>query len=214
MTIINDTTLRDGEQTASVAFTLEEKCAITSAPRGGQRHEMEIGIPVMGPVEIEAIKCPPRSAGQSDGVVPDDRRDLLAARACPVDTLISIPVSDIHILGKLNRNRDWVLTQVDRFARKALDAGYAVSVGCEDASRADPAFLGEVAETAQRAGAMRIRFADTLGILDPFSTYDAISALRQRIDIGIEMHAHDDLGLATASTWPPSGPAPPMPTPR
>ena len=88
--------------------------------------------------------------------------DVLQTRHLPLDCPSRVP---IHILGKLNRNRDWVLTQVDRFVRKALDAGYAVSVGCEDASRADPAFLGEVAETAQRAGAMRIRSFCLVGIL-------------------------------------------------
>ena len=70
----------------------------------------------------------------------------------------------------------------------------------EDASRADIEFLLSVAETAQHAGAQRFRFADTLGLLDPFATYGRISMLRQTVDLELEMHAHNDLGLATANT--------------
>jgi homocitrate synthase NifV len=70
----------------------------------------------------------------------------------------------------------------------------------EDASRADRSFLLRVAETAQAAGAERIRFADTVGIMEPFGVLDTIKALRAATELDIEMHAHDDLGLATANT--------------
>jgi homocitrate synthase NifV len=61
-------------------------------------------------------------------------------------------------------------------------------------------FLLQVAEAAQKAGARRLRFADTLGILDPVSTSERIQQLRRSTDLEIEMHAHNDFGLATANT--------------
>jgi homocitrate synthase NifV len=82
----------------------------------------------------------------------------------------------------------------------ARDRGLEVAVGGEDASRADPSFLREILDVAAKAGARRFRFADTLGVLDPFSTFAIIETLRSNSDLEIEIHAHDDLGLATANT--------------
>ncbi len=200
---VNDTTLRDGEQTAGVAFTDDEKLAIAAALDAAGVPEMEIGIPVMGEHEVELIQEITRTVCRARTMVwaRMNERDIQAALRCHADIVhVSISVSDLQIERKLRRDRDWVRSTLVNTLQRLLDAGVTPSVGFEDASRADPDFLAEMAVLAQWGGAVRVRYADTLGILDPFQTRDRLAHLRSRIDLDIEIHAHNDLGLATANT--------------
>ncbi len=112
---------------------------------------------------------------------------------------ISISASDIHIEHKLLRDRQWVLESVQRAVEFAKSHTVYVSVNAEDASMADPDFLVQFARASREAGADRIRYCDTVGIMEPFETYKRVKALIEEVDLPIEMHTHNDFGMATAN---------------
>jgi homocitrate synthase NifV len=198
-----DTTLRDGEQAAGIQFKAEHRVAIAKALVACGVRYLEVGIPAMGNQAIEEINevaaaIPEAHCFAWARAHPDD---LKAARSCKVAGLhLSFPVSSIH-LAAWKKDLDWVFQSMQRFVTEAKAYFPLVSIGAQDASRAEPDDLIRMAEAAARLGAHHLRLADTVGILNPQSTAEMIRAIRQAVpELPLEFHGHNDLGLATANT--------------
>ena len=200
---IVDTTLRDGEQTAGVVFSNEEKLKIARLLSEAGVFQLEVGVPAMGGAEKEAIKSMVK-AGLKSSLMGWNRAmtsDIDASIECGLDAVaISISISDVHIKEKLNKTRDWVLETVTQAINYAKSHGLYVSANAEDASRADPAFILQFMETTREAGADRFRYCDTTGSLDPLRAYEEIKGLIQKTGLPIEIHTHNDFGMATGVT--------------
>ena len=200
--LLVDTTLRDGEQTAGVVFSNREKLRIAKMLDNLGIHQIEAGIPVMGGDEKQVI-TEIASYGLQASIMAWNRaniEDVKQSLECGVDSVaISISTSDIHINHKLRTTREWVLENMTKAVAYAKQEGVYVSVNAEDASRSDFDFLIKFGREAKAAGADRLRFCDTVGVLEPIKTYEMISRLIEAIGMDVEMHTHNDFGMATAN---------------
>ena len=202
--VLEDTTLRDGEQSPGVAFNKKTKIDIFDLLVEAGVTWIEAGIPVMNGEELETMRaildrCPPgvTAVAWNRGVRSDLAQSLdLGFKAVHM----GLPTSPVHLKDSIHRDRKWLLAQVADLIKLAKDRGAYVSVSAEDIARTDVPFLQEYAAWVAAAGADRLRMSDTIGILGPAQYGERIAAVHAAAPIDLMCHTHNDMGLATANT--------------
>jgi homocitrate synthase NifV len=199
---MNDTTLRDGEQTPGVVFSLEEKVKIARMLDEVGVQQIEAGTPAMSDGEREAVKSIAKEGLDASimGWSRPVKEDIDAVIATDADAIaISIATSDIHLQYKLKMTREEVLEKAVTMVDYAKSHGLYISLNSEDATRTNLAFLKEFAEKGKEAGADRLRVCDTLGVLIPASSRFLTKKIIEKAKIPVEIHTHNDYGLAVAN---------------
>jgi len=199
---LNDTTLRDGEQTPGVVFSIDEKLSIAKLLDDIGVQQIEAGTPIMSDHEVKAVGAIVKE-GLSASVMGWARAakpDIDAVLKTSADAIaISIATSDIHLQYKLGMTREQVLEKATSMVEYAKDHGLYISLNSEDATRTEFPFLKEFALKGMEAGADRLRVCDTLGVLIPLSTRYLVKRVIDEVGIPVEIHTHNDYGLGVAN---------------
>lgn len=196
---IVDTTLRDGEQSAGRAFSIEEKVEIAKYMDENKIYQIEAGIPAMGDMEKQCISK--IISVTKNSLISTwnrmNKKDISDSFQCKPDIIhISVPTSDIQIYSNLQKDKTWIENNLRECVYFAKDKGYEVTIGFEDASRADINYLIELCEIVKNFDVKRVRYADTVGILIPSTINKIIETIIANTGMEIEMHAHNDFGMA------------------
>lgn len=199
---IVDTSLRDGEQSAGLAFSVADKIRLAQMMDRAGIDQIEAGIPAIGGLEIEALQ--EIVAQRQNALISTWNRlnpsDIQKAMRIRTDIIhIGAPVSYAQLYVKLRRNKQWLINELRMCVTLAKENGYAVTVGFEDASRADICFLVTLGQLLADLGVQMVRYADTVGVLHPTKAQEDIHLLKQETGLDIEIHTHNDIGLAVAN---------------
>lgn len=196
--MILDTTLREGVQSRLWRLSDAQRMSLgRDLARAGIR-EIEVGCAGRDPALGSLVRTV-RKAGARALVWCPARIDLVAvARASDPDGVcLSVPVSEIQLRQRLRMDRSTLLRNLEECLN--LLSGCEVVLGLEDASRAAHGLLEQISELARRHQVRRLRFADTLGLLDPSATARAVRWLGDISGLPVGFHGHDDFGMAVAN---------------
>ncbi len=200
-TLILDSTLREGEQTPGVSFSIEEKVEIALGLDDANIPMIEAGHPAVSKDVADAVKkiCAEKPSAE---ILAHSR-----AMISDVDTALQTNVSRVAIfigvtemkLRSLRMTEETAIEAAVKSIQHARDHGVKVRFTAEDGTRADRDFVVRICRAAIEAGADRISIPDTVGIMTPEAMRETFSWFSERLDAELDAHCHNDLGMATAN---------------
>jgi len=209
---IFDTTLRDGEQSPGCSMDLNEKVRLARKLQALGVDIIEAGFPIasdgdFAAVQAVAAECREVTVAALCRTAEQDVRraaEALRGAARPrIHTFVA--TSDIHLEYKLKKTRAEVIEMTRQAIRLARSFADEVEFSAEDATRSEVDYLCEVFAVAVDAGATILNVPDTVGYTLPNEFSQLVSAVRERVvrdrqDLTISVHCHNDLGLAVANS--------------
>ncbi|UCD14506.1 MAG: homocitrate synthase [Thermoplasmatales archaeon] len=203
MVEILDSTLREGEQTPGVTFSVEEKITIASLLDEFGVDIIEAGHPRVSDDICRGVK-EISNQGYKAEILAHCRaikEDIDFARSCDVDWVgIFFCVSNQRLEQQFRSNLNRAINLITSTIEYAKEHGLKVRYTPEDATRTEYASLTKVSKAAIEAGADRISIADTVGAMTPIKMYEFVNKLKSDLKIKLNVHCHNDLGLATANS--------------
>ncbi len=210
--ILVDTTLREGEQTPGLALSFEEKVRLASLLMEAGIREIEAGMPAMGGSERRAISHIVMIAREKNELLPEEKKiriltwnrlissDIEASLQTGATSLyISAPVSPIQLAATSGRTLESTMDSFKEILSYLNSKNIYTACGLQDATRTDPETLRDIVSQLTEYGAKRIRISDTVGILTPGRTADLVRSLQKVPSAPLEIHTHNDFGMATAN---------------
>ena len=208
--LVNDITLRDGEQAPGVNFFPEEKLRIAEQLVALGVPIIEAGFPIASEDDVEGVRLIAKEFGNHTTISAMCRahpKDIqIAARALGGASKRRIQVvmgtSDIHLKHKFQMSRQEALDLSVKMVGYARMFAEDVEFAAEDASRSDLSYLMDVCQGCVHAGASTIELPDTVGYATPTDYFEMVSAVVNCLpaSVVVSTHCHDDLGLAVANT--------------
>ena len=208
---IFDTTLRDGEQAAGAAMTVEEKMEIARQLERLGIDIIEAGFAASSPGDFEAVR---RIAGELKNPVVAS-----LARAVPNDVdqaweaikgaqqpriHVFLSTSDIHIMHQLRKNREDIMDMAVAMVERAKGYCGDVEFSPMDATRTEPEYLYTLLRAVIDAGATTVNIPDTVGYAIPEEFGELIRRIQENVPnihkATISVHCHNDLGLAVSNS--------------
>jgi len=203
MVEILDSTLREGEQTPGVTFNVEEKLTIANLLDEFGVNIIEAGHPKVSEDIFRGVK-EISNQGYKAEVLAHCRaikEDIDAARSCDADWVgIFFCVSNRRLEQHFRSNLEQAIDIVTSSIEYAKDQGLKVRYTPEDTVRTEYNSLIKVSKAAVEAGADRISIADTVGAMTPIRMYDFVKKMKSDLKVKLNVHCHNDLGLATANS--------------
>ena len=208
---IFDTTLRDGEQAAGGALTIDEKLEIGRQLARLKVDVIEAGFPFTSPGDFKAVAMLARDLHDVEvAALSGFKREQIDATWEALKDAdrpllhIVISTSDIHLEHQLRERREAIIEMTRdavAYARKKMDH---IEFSAMDATRSDVAFVADVFSAAIEAGATVVNFPDTVGYAQPAEFGHMVRQVVDRTrgieDVVLSVHCHDDLGQAVANS--------------